>query len=138
MIPVHPPRLTCPGDPCTCATPTEVIETVARAIAEAQDAHGPSYFPCQCGHEVEFGAGWEDRGERHQLLALAAAAVAAYRATQDGGAEGLVWVQLPADDVSFLAGFDPDRDRTASRADMVRVMEHLRAALDAQAEEAGQ
>lgn len=63
------------------------------------------------------------------------AAVAAYRATQDGGAEGLVWVQLPADDVSFLAGFDPDRDRTASRADMVRVMEHLRAALAPQAED---
>jgi hypothetical protein len=47
----------------------------------------------------------------------------------NGQDEELVWVQLPADDVAFLRGFDPDRDRTASRADMVRVVEHLQDAL---------
>lgn len=43
---------------------------------------------------------------------------------------GVVWVRLPAEDVAFIRGFDPDRDRTASRADMVRVIEHLQAALN--------
>lgn len=45
-------------------------------------------------------------------------------------AEAMVTVQLPAADVEFLRGFDPDRDRTATRADMARVIEHLAAALD--------
>jgi len=40
-----------------------------------------------------------------------------------------VTVHLPAEDVAFIRGFDPDRDRTATRADMVRVVEHLQAAL---------
>jgi hypothetical protein len=48
----------------------------------------------------------------------------------DGGS---VWVHLPAEDVAFIRGFHPDRDRTASRADMVRVIEHLQAALDGDA-----
>lgn len=42
----------------------------------------------------------------------------------------VVWVRLPAEDVAFIRGFEPDRDRTASRADMVRVVEHLQAALN--------
>jgi hypothetical protein len=41
----------------------------------------------------------------------------------------LVVVSLPVEDVAFIRGFDPDRDRTASRADMVRVIQHLQAAL---------
>jgi len=49
--------------------------------------------------------------------------------------DGHVWVQLPADDIAFLRGFDPDRDRTASRADMVRVVEHLQAALSPHTDE---
>lgn len=41
----------------------------------------------------------------------------------------LVTVTLPREDVEFIRGFHPERDRTASRADMVRVIEHLQAAL---------
>ena len=52
-----------------------------------------------------------------------------YAAGPDPTSDTQVWVQLPAEDVAFLRGFDPDRDRTASRADMVRVIEHLQAAL---------
>ena len=51
------------------------VERVARAIAEAQDAHGHFGFPCRCGWLAEFGAGWEERVERHRLAAQARAAI---------------------------------------------------------------
>lgn len=44
----------------------------------------------------------------------------------------LVTVRLPAEDVAFIRGFHPDRDRTATRADMVAVIEHLQEALRGQ------
>ena len=42
----------------------------------------------------------------------------------------LVAVALPREDVDFIRKFHPDRDRTATRADLVRVIEHLQAALN--------
>lgn len=39
-------------------------------------------------------------------------------------------VALPREDVDFIRKFHPDRDRTATRADLVRVIEHLQAALN--------
>ena len=41
-----------------------------------------------------------------------------------------VLVALPREDVDFIRKFHPDRDRTATRADLVRVIEHLQAALN--------
>ena len=66
------------------------------------------------------------------LLPLIAARVEAERqaaGNQRAAEGGRVWVRLPVEDVEFLRGFDPDRDRSASRADMVRVVEHLQAVL---------
>ncbi len=51
------------------------------------------------------------------------------RASCAVGCGDQVTVTLTADDYAFLTGFDPDRDRTASRADMVRVIEHMQHAL---------
>lgn len=36
--------------------------------------------------------------------------------------DGLVFIQLDEDDYRFIVDFDPDRDRTASRQDMVDVL----------------
>lgn len=52
--------------------------------------------------------------------------------------DGHVLVRLPVEDVAFIRGFDPDRDRTATRADMVTVIEHLQAALTTTPEGADQ
>jgi hypothetical protein len=38
-------------------------------------------------------------------------------------------VNLPQEDIDFIRGFHPDRERTASRADLVAVIEHLQEAL---------
>ena len=69
------------------------------------------------------------------LLAKIAARIRALPAELVSGTanrdDDSVTVRLPAEDVAFIRGFDPDRDRTASRADMVRVVEHLQAALTA-------
>ena len=46
-----------------------------------------------------------------------------------GQADGLVAVLLDAGELDFLLRFDPDRDRSASRADMVAVLEHFQAVL---------
>jgi hypothetical protein len=106
-----------------------VVEEVARAIADAQDAHGPFYFPCKCGWEAEFGAGWEDRGRQHRLTSVAVAAIAAYRATQDGGAvkatltdvaEDLEWAATKQDNPDVALGFTAAAGRVRERLDDMR------------------
>ena len=48
---------------------------------------------------------------------------------QDPPCVGHVTLTLPAGELDFLLRFDPDRDRSASRADMVAVLEHFQAVL---------
>jgi len=75
-----------------------VLEEVARAISGTRDSHSGSGFPCRCGWIAGFGEGWEKRLDHHRQLAAAAAAVAAYRATDGGAEEAVRRVEALADE----------------------------------------
>jgi len=99
----------------------ETLRDVLRVHHPVMRSETGPFSGCRCG-----GVRLGQDVIQHVVDHLATALVPQPTTADDGG---LVTVRLPADDVAFIRGFDPDRDRTASRADMVRVVEHLQAAL---------
>lgn len=127
--PAHDPA-TCPfrcGDDGPPAAAVPRAETGDK-LRDALRVHHPimrsetgPFSGCRCGR-VRLGQDVIAHVVDHLRRALAGH-------DKRAAADGHEWVQLPTEDVAFLRGFHPDRDRTATRADMVRVIEHLQVAL---------